>query len=260
MFEISIQKKSVKLNKRYYLKSFCILLCAILLTGLFSVLPYFLKKLLELNLINNPFSSAYLDYNTIIFAFLILSITFFALMFYSAISIGENAWYSGHLYRKKQCLKRLIFWLKPKFSLKALKLNVLLFFIKAVIFFTFCLPSLILLLTAITLAFSGGIEVYLLISFLAGTFTLFLTGVIFAFIVNQRYFLSKYLLAENPKLGVAQVLKQSKNLMNGQIFRVVKFKLSFMPAFILYLLVFPTIFLHPHYKQCCCIIANELRL
>lgn len=260
MFEFSIQKHSLKINKNYYFKSLYIVLCVILLTCIFSILPYFANRLLEFSTVNIALKSISNDLNSIIFISIVCSIALLSLMFYSAVSIGEKAWYTGLLYKKKQCLKRLIFWLKPKFSLKALKLNILLCSIKTMQYILFCLPSLILLFTTVTLAFTGGIEVYLFISLLVGVFILFFTGATFAFIVNQRYFLAKYLLAENPKLGVIQVLKQSKNLMDGQIFRLIKFKLSFIPAFILYLLVFPIIFIHPHYKQCCCIIAKELRL
>lgn len=247
-------------NKNNYFKALIIFPLSLFITFLFTIVPILLQYILNSNIIggnqNNP--KAYIYIYFYITATLIT--TYISLVFYSSKTLGEIAYHLVISHNTKKNFKRLLFWLKPKFAFKAFMLCTSLIIIKSITTFVSVLPSLILILIILILAFTGGIEVYLFISLLVGVFILFLTGAIFAFIANQRYFLAKYLLAENPKLGVIQVLKQSKNLMDGQIFRVIKFKLSFMPAFILYLLVFPIIFIHPHYKQCCCIIAKELRL
>ena len=114
--------------------------------------------------------------------------------------------------------------------------------------------------SVISLAYSGGIEFYLFISLTGGGVILMLAGLIFRFIILQRYFLAPYLIASNPKLGAWQSIKQSKNLLDGHIFRIVRFKLSFIPWFISSVLIFPLIFSYPYYKQSCSVIAKEICL
>ncbi len=246
MFYKDIRRLSRKLNKKRYLKSFAVLGFAVLVTALFSALPFIFKLFFDVNLV-------------LTCVFMVLS-TLMALFFYSSFFVGEKAWYSGRLTKRKLSFKRLLYWFKIKSSFKAFRLGFILFVLKLLWFSLFNLPSFMCFFAVVTLAFTGGVEVELFFSLLAGGAVLLIVGVMFYFIISQRYFLAPYLLVENPRLGVWQVIKQSKNLIEGQIFYLVRFKLSFLPSFLLYPLIFPVIFLHPHYKQSCCVIAKELRL
>ena len=260
MFEKNIQKTSIIINKNNYLKALSILALSIVFTILFSITPFVLDLILnntiipvKLNNINPLLPS------TINILFLII-VSILALICFSSISCGEKAWYSG--FNKKNIIrtKRFIFWIKPNFSLKAFRLKTLKILLKLYWFGLFSVPSIVFFTTLILLAFTGGVETYLFISILLGALFLLILSVLFTFIISQRYFLADYLLIENPHLGIVQVLKQSKNLMEGQIFRVVKFKLLFLPSFILCFLIFPIFFIYHHYKQSRCLLANELRL
>lgn len=260
MYNSNSNNSFIKINRENYLKSLKIFPLSLFITLFLTLVPILLHYNFNYNTIGR-YQNNLKEYTYIFFYIAVAFLTtYISILFYSSKELGETAYHLGISHNKMNNYKLLFFWFKPKFAFKAIMLCTSITIVKSITLFVSVLPSLTLTLTLLTLAFTGGIEVYLFISLLSGVLILFLAGVIFTFIVNQRYFLAKYLLAENPKLGVIQVLKQSKNLMDGQIFRVVKFKLSFMPAFILYLLVFPIIFLHPHYKQCCCILAKELRL
>ncbi len=260
MFYKEIRALSKALNKNKYLKSFSISLFAFFTTAVFCTLPLGFKALLDFLFSETDTNGAYKQIHSIAVCLFMLLITFIATMFYSSVFMGKRAWYSGRLTKRKLCFKRLIFWFKPANSIKALRMNITISTLKTLWCLLFIFPSTVAFMSAVTLAFTGGIEVYLFFSLLAGGVILLLTGLIFTFIVTQRYFLAPYLLAENPRLGTLTAIKQSKNLTEGQIFTIVRFKLSFLPSFLLYPLIFPAVFLQPHYNQSCCIIAKDLRL
>ncbi len=250
MFYKDIRSLSRKFNKNRYLKSFSVLVFAILTTLFFSLSPF---------VFNTYFKSEGIVKIAVTCTFMSVT-SIFALLFYSSFSIGEKAWYSGALTKRRLSFKRLLYWFKIKYAFKALRLKLALFIIKLLWLCLFTLPAIIALLTAVMLAFSGGVEVYLFFSLLSGGAVLLVFGLFFYFTVSQKYFLAPYLLVENPRLGVWLVIKQSKNLIEGHIFYLVRFKLSFLPSFLLYPLILPAIFLYPHYKQSCCVIAKQLRL
>lgn len=242
----SIKKLSKQINKDNYLNALGLVGIGLIITAAFCALPFMIRKL---------FIGNFSTYSVI---FLFISSVYY--VFRAAYSAGETAWYSGRITRRKDCYKRFIFWLKPKYVFKAIRLKTLLFLIKSTVTIVFVSPALLTILFAINLAFTGGIEVSVFAALIIGGFVLMLVGLIFSFIINQRFFLAKYLLSDNPKLGVFQVIKQSNNLTEGQLHYIVKFRLGFIPWFLLCLLIFPTIYVYPHYKQSSCIIAKELRL
>lgn len=180
------------------------------------------------------------------------------LIFQASFSLGEKAWYSGKLSKNKSCIKRFIFWFNPKYSLKAFSFGILLFLIKFFWTVTLLLPGIAVLSSIIILAYTGGIELYLFISLSAGFIILFFAGLIFRFLVLQRYFLAPHLLSSNPKLKPLQAIRQSKNILDGHIMEIVKFKLSFLPSFLSCIFIVPLIYFVPYYKQSCCVIAKSI--
>lgn len=243
---------ALKLNKNKYLSVSGINMFLIVIA---CILSFFV-------ILSDRYISATATFNStainILRIVLFTLITITALVIFSGFSLGKTAVFSGRLNNKRATLKRIIYWLKPAKSLKAFCLNAVVFMLKTLWTTTFTLPGAIILFTIVYLAFTGGIEVYLLLSLIISGVLLITTGIIFAFIISQRYFLAEYLLTENPKLKVFQVIKQSKNLMEYQLMSVVKFKLSFILPFILSIFIFPLIFLYPHYKQSLSILAKEL--
>ena len=189
---------------------------------------------------------------------ILLFITFISILFNCAFLTGEKSWYSGKVSKSRLGIKRLSFWYKPRYSFKALLLKSVLFILKACVFIFFTLPSVFLLIAGLFLIFTGGIEVWILTSMLVGSLILLIVGSIFSFVFNQHYFLAEYLYINNPKLKIFQVIKRSKNLINGHVYKIVKLKLSFIPAFLCCLMIFPLIIIRPRYKQSCCILAKEL--
>lgn len=92
-------------------------------------------------------------------------LSFTALLFYSSLSVGEKAWYSGIADERKNYTRRLFFWFRPKNSFRALRFKVLLVTIKVMWAVVFFLPFAVLTWSIYYLSGSGGLELYLFISF-----------------------------------------------------------------------------------------------
>ncbi len=258
MFYLNTQKYALECNKNKYLKSLCIPLFAATVYLLLSLSPSLISLVFDRIKLLIP--EEYILYNSFFKCILITAIGLLAYIFYCTLSLGEEAWYSGRLTYKKNCFKRFIYWFRPSKAIKALSLKATLLCLKLFWTVVFLLPATVTASIIFITAFSGGIEIHLFLSLLCGTSILLICGLIFRFIFIQRYFLSEFILSKNPNNGVIQSIRQSKNLIDGHIFRVVVFKLSFIPIFLSCLLIIPLFFVYPHYKQSRTIIANELMI
>lgn len=251
-----IQKTALNNNKNKYFKSVLIPFSAFLVIAILTVTSYLFKEATSIYMSNISDNYLYaFQGGRCIYYF---AVGFLAYVFYCTVSMGEEAWYSGRTERKKYCFRRFMYWMKPTLSLKAAGLRFILFSLKAFWTILFFLPTAAVAFVIVATAFSGGIEIYLFLSLCIGALILSVIGFTFRFIIIQRYFLANYLLVSNPDLGIIQCIRQSVNLLEGHIFTVVKFKLSFLPHFLACLLILPVFFVYPHYKQSRTIIAKQL--
>lgn len=194
-----------------------------------------------------------------LFAVLVI-LSFAALLVYSSISVGEKAWYGGITANKNNYTKRLFFWFRPKNSLRAFRFKALMFIIKSLWAIVFFLPAAILVWSIYYLSGTGGLELYLFISLTGGTVLLTISGAVFYFIAMQKYFIAEYLYSSNPKLGAWTAIKQSRNLLDGHIHEIVRFKISFLPWFLGCIFIVPAVYFIPYYKESCCVVAKKITL
>lgn len=260
MSDKEIKKMSRSLNKGTHFSSFCIVLYSAAAAAVFCILPYLLVYSAKKSGLKALAMSAGFPVYPVIISVLLGLVSLAALINYSAVSLGEKAWYGGRLTKKRQCGKRLRYWFIPSHSFKAFRLKVLLFLLKGMWSVVFLSPAMLAGAAIIGLAMSGGIELYLFLSLAAGGFVTGTAGLIFRFVTVQKYFLAPYLLADDPRLKPIQVIKQSKNILDGRILRIARFKIKFIPWFLTYPLIVPVIFLHPYYKQSCSVLAKEICL
>ncbi|MBP3442635.1 MAG: DUF975 family protein [Clostridia bacterium] len=258
MTVFQIQKNALNCNRSKYIKSILLPLTAILFTVFLTAAPHLLTMLFGYLSISIPENYSIIMFTTKCILIALTGVLSF--LFYSSASLGEQAFYGGRMRKKNNCFKRFIFWFNPEKSLKAFTLKLLLFTLKSMWSIIFLLPFTITAAFIFAVAFSGGIEVYLLLSLACGALILLITGLVFRFIFIQRYFLAEFLLTEDPSLKPVQCIKQSKNIIDGHIFRVIRFKLSFLPLFLSCILIIPSVFVYPHYKQSRTIIAKELMI
>lgn len=252
-----IQKTALTNNKNKYIKSILIPFSAILVTVILTLTTCLFKEITGAY-INNNLSGNYLFALRGGRCLYFISAGILAYVFFCAVTTGEEALYSGRAERKKYCFRRFMYWMKPTLSLKAAGLRFILFSLKAFWTILFFMPATAVVLVIVATAFSGGIEIYLFLSLCIGALILSVIGLAFRFIIIQRYFLANYLLVSNPDIGIVQCIKQSVNLLEGHIFTVVKFKLSFLLHLLSCLLILPVFFVYPHYKQSRTIIAKQL--
>lgn len=227
---------------------FPLLFCAVMTAILFGTI--FLSQILD------GFGTAI----TVLSAAIILFLCLITLCGYSSAAVGEKAWYTGLTSNKRNCGRRLFFWFRPKNSFRALWFNVLLFGIKLMLAIVFFLPSAIVLWSVYYLSASGGLELYLFIALSAGGAILALSGLIFCLISTERYFIAGYLFSSDPRLSALTAIRQSKNLLDGYIFEIVKFKLSFLPLLLSCIFIIPAFYVIPYYKESCCVVAKNITL
>jgi len=205
------------------------------------------------------FIKIYVDNKVLVICSLLI-IILLIYTFLSSFKLGEKAWYNSRINNPEKGTKRFVYWLLPKNTLKALKFRISLITIKIFWSVITLLPSASFFSSIIILAYSGGIENYLFITLLFGAIIMLITGMIFRFIILQRYFIAEYLISSNPKLKTLQAIRQSKNLTEGHIFDIIKFKLSFLPSAFSCLLIIPVLFIIPYYKQSCSVIAKSITI
>lgn len=197
---------------------------------------------------------------TIASAAVLIFLSLITLCVYSSAAIGEKAWYGGLTGNKRNCARRLFFWFRPKNAFRALWFNVLLFLIKTMWAIVFFLPSIIFLWSVYYLSASGGLELYLFISLAVGGVLLAVSGLVFYLIATERYFIAGYLFSSDPRLSAMTAIRQSKNLLDGHIFEIVRFKLSFIPWILSCIFIAPAFYVIPYYKESCCMVAKKITL
>ena len=170
---------------------------------------------------------------------------------------GTDAWFS--FYKRKNRAGRAIFWLAPKNNFKAFRLNIALFFAK--LFWTnlMLLPGAAVVFSFCYLAYDAGIEFNLFLCGIAGGGVLIITGLVFRFLVVQKYFLAKSILIENPRLSAVEAIRRSCEVMNGNLRKTALFKLSFAPWILACVGILPIIYVWPYYRQGCALFAGEIR-
>ncbi|WP_312640926.1 DUF975 family protein [Hydrogenoanaerobacterium sp.] len=81
---------------------------------------------------------------------------------------------------------------------------------------------------------------------------------IFFFIFSNRYFLSSYLIVEDPEIGVRKAIKTSIRSMKGHKSEIFVLQLSFVPWGLLSLLVLPLLYVVPYYNSSSALYAKYL--
>ncbi len=223
-----------------------------------SFSPFILGAILTVVLFTAlSFAITLITSNSII---IIIGITLLSLVYFMLISgfrSGSLAWF--HFYKSHNKSRRSLFWFSPKRELKSTAFYFNIFLRKLLWTAFLALPGGFTLFSFVLLAMDGGIEFNLFLCGVIGGTLMLLLGLVFRFIIIQKYFLASFYLIENPKIKINEAIKKSVSAMNGKLKKTALFKLSFTPWFSLCLSLFPIIYVLPYYKQSCFIYANELK-
>lgn len=170
---------------------------------------------------------------------------------------GSCAWF--RFYERKNRIGRVMYWFSPKRCLKSMGLYTALFFRKLMWTIILILPGIFTLFSFGFLAYDTGLEFNLFVCGIAGGALMTVLGLLFRFVIVQKYFLAQNIFVSNPKIKVSQAIKQSNEVMNGKLKKTALFKLSFAPWIFLCIGIFPALYVWPYYRQSCAVFAGEIK-
>ncbi|MBQ8227585.1 MAG: DUF975 family protein [Clostridia bacterium] len=174
-----------------------------------------------------------------------------------AFRSGSGAWF--RFYERKNRTERFIYWFLPKRVLRSMGFYFSLFVRKLLWTLILILPGMLTLFSFAFLAYDSGLEFNLFLCGIAGGVTMTVVGLMFRFVIVQRYFLAQHIFVSDPKLKINQAIRQSCEMMNGRLKKTALFKLSFTPWFLLCAGILPTLYVWPYYRQSCTLFANEIK-
>ncbi|MBQ8783802.1 MAG: DUF975 family protein [Clostridia bacterium] len=204
-----------------------------------------------------PVVAAYFIPNTIIsIAVIFVSLAIYALA-RCAFRSGSGAWF--RFYQRKNRTGRVLYWFSPKRALRSMGLYASIFFRKLFWTLILILPGALTVFSFCYLAYDSGIEFNLFLCGIVGGAVLTAVGLLFRFILVQRYFLAQNIFVSDPKIKASQAIRLSREIMNGKLKRTALFKLSFTPWILLCAGVLPAIYVWPYYRQNCALLAGEIK-
>ncbi len=160
---------------------------------------------------------------------------------------GRDIWFYENAKKNKLSLKKLFSYYSVKKSAGAIKILFSVQIRKLLASFLFLVPS-IAVGAYLIYALKDGIGELMMLSLAVSFFLLLLTGMFFAFVYSQKYFLAQYLFYENEGCSAREIISFSSKIMENKCFDTAMFKLSFFPWYLLYVFVFPAAYVYPYYK------------
>lgn len=164
------------------------------------------------------------------------------------LRLGREAWFFGGADGRRRGRARVLFWLQPRWALKATRFVVALTVRKLFWAAVYLLPG-GFLLGGTLLQSRGGMNLTLLICALAGGGALLALGFGFYLPTVERYALVLPVLARQPKCKLRTALRLSAARTDGKCAALVRFRLSFAPWVLPGLLILPLLYIAPYIAQ-----------
>ena len=166
------------------------------------------------------------------------------------LRLGREAWYFGGADAKKRSAARVLYWLQPRWALKATRFLLALWLRRLLWGLLYLLPGGFLLGGTLWQARADGMHLWLFASAAGGGALLLLLGLGFYLATVQRYALVLPILAKQPRCKLRNALALSAARTEGQCAALLGFQLSFFPWYLLGLLIVPLAFVTPYITQC----------
>ncbi len=177
-------------------------------------------------------------------------LVFLGIVSYVAIlpfNYGRDIWFYENAKKNKLPLKKLFSYYSIKKSSGAIKILFSVQIRKLLATLLFLVPS-VAVGAYLLFALGDGIGELMLFALAVSFFMLLITGLFFAFVYCQKYFLALYLFYENEGCSAREIISFSSKIMENKCFDTAMFKLSFFPWYLLYILIFPAVYVYPYYK------------
>lgn len=228
-----------------------LLVIGLLLSAFLGILPAVTDILLGYDVINNQLMAVWSYMPAAVSLLLAVVFLTAALLLLSPFRIGKEAWFLGGAMGKKRKGRWIAFWFRPKRAFKAAGLCIVLRILKTGWQILFISPGAAILGGAVYMMLNGGIELNMFAVMAAGGALAALIGVVVSLVTVQRYFLAEYFLAKEPNLKIKEAVKGSIEHMERRCVKTALFKMSFIPWFLICLILLPVAFVWPYYKQSC---------
>ncbi len=163
------------------------------------------------------------------------------------LSVGRDVWFYENSKKNRLGVRKLFSYYSPKKSPAAVRLMILIHIKKLLITLLFLIPA-ATIGTYLVMSLGEGIGRKLIVTLAVSFVLLLLSGLFFSFIFSQRYFLAPYLFYENEPCRVRDIVSLSAKIMENRCFQTAFLRLSFVPWMLLYVLLFPAVYVYPYYK------------
>lgn len=171
---------------------------------------------------------------------------FFAVFFVSPLrQAARSRFVACALNRRTDSLK----WFAPGHAVQAVRLSIALFFIKTGLLAAWlALPCAVSVILAAVIK-NAAVDLRIALAAAVGTAVLFIISLVFYAVSVQAYVCAQYILVASPSTTVRSAIRQSKAKTLGCRAALLRFRLSFLPWFLLCLAVVPLFYVWPYYKQ-----------
>ena len=172
-----------------------------------------------------------------------------AVLICAPLRLGREAWYFGGADARRRSRARVLFWLQPRWAFKATRFVLALMLRKlfwAALYFT---PGAFLLGGTLWQARGGEMDLGLFWAAAGGGALLLGLGLGFYAATVQRYALVLPILAKQPRCKLRNALQLSAARTNDHCAALLGYKLSFLPWYLLCLLVVPLPLAAPYITQ-----------
>ena len=201
------------------------------------ILGEFLSRMPQVGVYISPLVKRIIIYATGIFSYIALV----------PFNYGRDIWFYENARKNRLSPAKLFSFYGVRKSFGAIKITIAVQLRKFIITLLFLTPSLAVG-GYIIFALKQGIGQLIFIALTVSSVLLGITGVFFAFVFCQKYFLVPYLYFENEPCKANEIVNLSCKIMDKKCFETAMLKLSFFPWWLLCVLVFPAIYVYPYYK------------
>jgi len=178
-----------------------------------------------------------------------LALAMLAALLCAPLRVGREAWYFGGADARKRSRARVLFWLQPRWALKATGFVVALAVRKLLWAALYFMPGGFLLGGTLWQAQSSEIDLMLFFGAVGGGALLLLLGLVFYAATVQRYALVLPILAKQPRCKLGNAIQLSAARTSAHCSALLKYKLSLLPWYLLCMLVVPMPFVAPYITQ-----------
>jgi len=178
-----------------------------------------------------------------------LLLAMLAALLCAPLRVGREAWYFGGADARKRTRRRVTFWLQPRWAFKAAWFIISLRARKLLWALLYFIPGAFLLGGTLWQAQQSNLDITLFFAALAGGALLLLVGAGFYAATVQRYALVLPILAKQPRCKLRNAVRLSCARTNEHCTALLRYKLSFLPWYLLCVLIVPLPFVLPYLAQ-----------